>query len=83
MANVVHEGKAGEGTYRIHVHRRSEGVWYEVQDLQVTEVLPQVVALSEAYLQVYERQDSAAAGAGDTQQLAQRPAGASAPPKAA
>lgn len=54
VANVVHEGKAGEGTYRVQVQRKSEGVWYEVQDLQVTEVLPQVVALSEAYLQVYQ-----------------------------
>lgn len=31
-----------------------EDVWYEVQDLRVTEVLPQMVALSETYLQVYE-----------------------------
>lgn len=22
-ANVVHEGKAGEGTYRVHVHRKA------------------------------------------------------------
>ena len=54
IANVVHEGKAGEGSYKVQLHRHSEGVWYEVQDLQVTEVLPQVVALSEAYLQVYQ-----------------------------
>ncbi len=31
-----------------------EDVWYEVQDLRVTDVLPQMVALSETYLQVYE-----------------------------
>ena len=31
-----------------------EDVWYEVQDLRVTEVLPQMVALSETYIQVYE-----------------------------
>ena len=31
-----------------------EEQWYEVQDLRVTEVLPQMVALSETYLQVYE-----------------------------
>ncbi|PSC71207.1 U4 tri-snRNP-associated 2 [Micractinium conductrix] len=53
-ANVVHEGKAGEGTYRVHVHRKVEDQWYEVQDLRVGEVLPQMVALSETYLQVYE-----------------------------
>ena len=31
-----------------------EDLWYEVQDLRVTEVLPQMVALSETYMQVYE-----------------------------
>ena len=35
-------------------HSQVEGQWYEVQDLRVTEVLPQMVALSETYLQVYE-----------------------------
>lgn len=54
VANVVHEGKAGAGLYRVHIHRKVEDVWYEVQDLRVTEVLPQMVALSETYLQVYE-----------------------------
>lgn len=54
VANIVHEGKAGEGTYKVHVLRTSEGLWYEVQDLTVTEVLPQVVTLSEAYLQIYK-----------------------------
>lgn len=31
-----------------------EEQWYEVQDLRVTEVLPQMVALSETYAQVFE-----------------------------
>ena len=42
------------GTWSVFVQRRVEDLWYEVQDLNVTEVLPQVVALSEAYLQCYE-----------------------------
>ncbi|KAL4458676.1 hypothetical protein ABPG75_013541 [Micractinium tetrahymenae] len=54
VANMVHEGKAGEGLYRVHIHRKVEDIWYEVQDLRVTEVLPQMVALSETYLQIYE-----------------------------
>jgi U4/U6.U5 tri-snRNP-associated protein 2 len=54
VCSVTHEGRAGAGTYRAYVHRRSEDAWYEVQDLRVGEVLPQMVALSEAYLQVYE-----------------------------
>lgn len=94
IANVVHDGKAGEGTYRAHVHRKAEEIWYEVQvrvwagqgevagvgvagarragarqrlelprpgcpplsqDLRVIDILPQMVALSEAYFQVYEK----------------------------
>ncbi len=52
---MVHEGKrAAEGNYRVHIHRASEGAWYEVQDLNVVDILPQMVALSETYIQVYE-----------------------------
>lgn len=28
---MVHDGRAGEGTYRVHIHRKAEEVWYEVQ----------------------------------------------------
>jgi len=31
VANVVHDGRAGEGTYRAHIHRKAEEIWYEVQ----------------------------------------------------
>lgn len=33
-----------------------EDLWYEVQDLRVTDILPQMVALSESYWQLYELQ---------------------------
>ncbi|KAK9845987.1 hypothetical protein WJX81_007744 [Elliptochloris bilobata] len=56
VANLVHDGAAGRGVYRAHVQRRSEGAWYEVQDLHVTDILPQMVVLSETYAQIYERQ---------------------------
>lgn len=56
IANIVHEGKPSEGSYRVFVQRKSEEQWYEVQDLHVSETLPQMVALSEAYMQVYEQQ---------------------------
>lgn len=55
-ANVVHDGKAGEGCYRVFVQRKSEDVWYEIQDLRVTEAPTELVALSEGYLQIYEQQ---------------------------
>ncbi|EFJ24931.1 hypothetical protein SELMODRAFT_90860 [Selaginella moellendorffii] len=56
IANTVHDGKPREGSYRVFVQRKSEEVWYEMQDLHVTETLPQMVALSEAYMQIYEQQ---------------------------
>eukprot|EP00775_Hariotina_reticulata_P013882 gene13882-14002_t len=46
IANVMHEGKAGQQTggapYRAHIHRSVEKAWYEVQDLSVIDVLPQM-----------------------------------------
>lgn len=56
IANVVHDGKPGEGSYRVFVQRKSEELWYEMQDLHVSETLPQMVALSETYMQIYEQQ---------------------------
>lgn len=57
IANMVHDGKPGEGCYRVFVQRKSEELWYEMQDLHVIETLPQMVALSEAYMQIYEQQE--------------------------
>ncbi|XP_047163087.1 U4/U6.U5 tri-snRNP-associated protein 2-like [Vigna umbellata] len=56
IANVVHDGKPGEGLYRVFVQRKSEELWYEMQDLHVSETLPHLVALSETYMQIYEQQ---------------------------
>ena len=36
------------------MHRKIEDQWYEVENLRVVDNLPQVVALSETYMQVYE-----------------------------
>lgn len=57
IANIVHDGKPGEGYYRAFVQCKSEELWYEMQDLHVTETLPQMVALSEAYMQIYEQHE--------------------------
>ncbi|XP_057183257.1 U4/U6.U5 tri-snRNP-associated protein 2 isoform X2 [Triplophysa rosa] len=58
VANIVHDGKPSEGSYRIHVLHHGTGKWYELQDLQVTDILPQMITLSEAYIQVWKRQDT-------------------------
>uniref|UniRef100_A0A670IXI2 Ubiquitin carboxyl-terminal hydrolase 39 n=1 Tax=Podarcis muralis TaxID=64176 RepID=A0A670IXI2_PODMU len=58
IANIVHDGKPTEGAYRIHVLHHGTGKWYELQDLQVTDILPQMITLSEAYIQIWKRRDS-------------------------
>jgi U4/U6.U5 tri-snRNP-associated protein 2 len=57
IANVVHDGQPDQGTYRVHMHRKVEDQWYEVENLRVVDILPQVVALSETYMQVYQLKD--------------------------
>ncbi|XP_060067142.1 U4/U6.U5 tri-snRNP-associated protein 2-like [Ylistrum balloti] len=56
MANIVHDGepKSGKGTYRVHVIHKGLGKWYEMQDLHVTDILPQMIPLSESYIQIFE-----------------------------
>ncbi|KAJ0602432.1 putative ubiquitinyl hydrolase 1 [Helianthus annuus] len=56
VANIVHDGKPGDGSYRVFVQCKSEEVWYEMQDLHVAETLPEIVGVSEAYMQIYEKQ---------------------------
>lgn len=52
VANIVHDGEPGQGTYRVHILHRATGQWYELQDLHVTQILPQMITLTEAYIQV-------------------------------
>jgi len=56
IANICHDGKPDKGTYRVHVFHRPTDTWFEMQDLHVwsTETMPQLVALSETYIQIYE-----------------------------
>eukprot|EP00124_Ichthyophonus_hoferi_P003310 Ihof_evm3s281 gene=Ihof_evmTU3s281 len=53
LANIVRDGppEAGEGTYRVHILHKPTGQWYEMEDLNIAPILPQVITLSEAYLQ--------------------------------
>ncbi|KAM3174204.1 U4/U6.U5 tri-snRNP-associated protein 2 [Hymenolepis weldensis] len=55
VANVVHDGPAtpGAGTHRIFVLQRGTDKWFEMQDLHVQEVLPQMIPLSESLIQVW------------------------------
>mmetsp|Transcript_8000 Transcript_8000/g.22516 ORF Transcript_8000/g.22516 Transcript_8000/m.22516 type:complete len:519 (+) Transcript_8000:108-1664(+) len=57
VSNVCHDGKPEKGTYKIQVFHHPTSQWFEIHDLRVTAVLPQMVALTESYIQVYQRQD--------------------------
>jgi U4/U6.U5 tri-snRNP-associated protein 2 len=57
VATVRHEGPPTAGFYSSYVCHKASDKWFEVQDLIVQEVLPQLIVLSEAYLQIYERVD--------------------------
>ena len=55
VANIVHDGdpNAGKGSYRVHILHQGTKEWYEMQDLHVVKILPQMITLSEAYIQIW------------------------------
>lgn len=66
-------GKAADplatGSYRVHAQHGcgaapSSGQWYELQDLHVSEALPQMVGIAQAYILIFRRQAPAAAAGG-------------------
>eukprot|EP00057_Strongylocentrotus_purpuratus_P000880 XP_001185686.2 PREDICTED: U4/U6.U5 tri-snRNP-associated protein 2 isoform X1 [Strongylocentrotus purpuratus] len=56
VANIVHQGQPGrgKGAFKAHVIHRPTGKWFEIQDLHVADILPQLITLSEAYIQIWE-----------------------------
>ena len=71
VANITHDipievGREGkqrnpleEGSYRCHVQQKSTGQWYEIQDLNVRETMPQLIGVSESYLLIFEKKGAA------------------------
>eukprot|EP01057_Protomagalhaensia_wolfi_P001912 Protomagalhaensia_wolfi_Nauph_80__1911@NODE_21_length_4819_cov_15_300837_g16_i0_p1_GENE_NODE_21_length_4819_cov_15_300837_g16_i0NODE_21_length_4819_cov_15_300837_g16_i0_p1_ORF_typecomplete_len497_score112_31UCH/PF00443_29/3_3e03UCH/PF00443_29/5_5e45zfUBP/PF02148_19/3_2e11UCH_1/PF13423_6/7_8e02UCH_1/PF13423_6/4_1e08_NODE_21_length_4819_cov_15_300837_g16_i016923182 len=57
VGNVIHEGKPESGYYRVQVLHQPTEEWYEVEDLRVTSILAQQVAVSTSFVQLYRRQD--------------------------
>lgn len=57
VASLRHEGELEKGQWSAYIQNRGNGKWFEVNDITVTEVMPQLISVSEAYLQIYERQD--------------------------
>lgn len=54
LANISHEGgpESGKGSYKVHVRHRGTEQWYQIQDLIVEEMMPQMIFMSESYIQV-------------------------------
>ncbi|KAJ3284422.1 u4/U6.U5 tri-snRNP-associated protein 2-like protein [Rhizoclosmatium globosum] len=57
VANICHDGKPGaiEGAYKVHVHCKGRDQWLQIQDLFVEEIAPQMIFLSETYIQIWEK----------------------------
>lgn len=55
MANISHVGDAKDGHYLVHL--RHAGSWFEARDLEIKEIHPQTIFLTDTYIQVWERCD--------------------------
>ncbi len=55
MANIVHDGLPDKGAYKVHILHEGSGKWFEMQDLHIDKILPEILPLSEAYVQIYKR----------------------------
>ena len=53
VCSLQHDGTPEGGSYRAFVHFRANDQWYEVQDLHVNGVHPQLISVSESYIQFY------------------------------
>lgn len=40
IGNVIHDGKAGTGSYRVQALHGSGAEWFELQDLRVEHIMP-------------------------------------------
>ena len=66
VANITHTippevGREGqfdplqEGEYKCHVQHEATNQWYEIQDLHVEEIMPQLIGLSESFVLIFEK----------------------------
>tara|TARA_R110002050_G_C8750953_1_gene498878 strand:+ start:107 stop:382 length:276 start_codon:yes stop_codon:yes gene_type:complete len=58
VANIKHCGDdLKSGCFVVDIRHPGTDQWYEMQDLEVRETIPQLIALSESYIQIWERAD--------------------------
>ncbi|KAJ1642837.1 U4 U6.U5 tri-snRNP-associated protein [Coemansia asiatica] len=53
------EGSSAESHYLIYVHHKANDKWYKIRDLQVEHIMPQMIFLSDTFIQIWERSNAA------------------------
>lgn len=53
VSNIVHDGRPESGSYRVQLIHNGTQKWYELEDLHVKEILPQMITLAESYIQIW------------------------------
>ncbi|OZC12165.1 u4/U6.U5 tri-snRNP-associated protein 2 family protein [Onchocerca flexuosa] len=53
VSNIVHDGPPSSGSYRVQILHNGTQKWYELEDLHVKEILPQMITLAESYIQIW------------------------------
>jgi U4/U6.U5 tri-snRNP-associated protein 2 len=53
ISNIRHEGDSNQGHYTVHVQHNAIEKWYLMSDLDVKQVMPEEVSISESYMQCY------------------------------
>lgn len=62
QAEVGREGKSDpleDGSYRCHVQHKATNQWYEMQDLHISEVMPQQIGVSESFVLIFAKKNAA------------------------
>eukprot|EP01117_Protostelium_nocturnum_P008417 TRINITY_DN3008_c0_g1_i1.p1 TRINITY_DN3008_c0_g1~~TRINITY_DN3008_c0_g1_i1.p1 ORF type:complete len:557 (+),score=203.13 TRINITY_DN3008_c0_g1_i1:108-1673(+) len=54
IASIIHDSE--NSTYRVDVLNSAADQWYEIHDLVVKEIISQQIAISESYIQIFQRQ---------------------------
>ena len=61
QAEVGREGKSDpleDGSYRCHVQHKATKQWYEMQDLHISEVMPQQIGVSESFVLIFAKKNA-------------------------
>jgi U4/U6.U5 tri-snRNP-associated protein 2 len=71
ICNIVHDGQPDNGSSRVQVVHNGTGKWFELEDLHVKEILPQMITLAESYIQIWKlnRSKTRAERIGETDDL--------------